>query len=107
MVDRRFMLGRFARAIARTAATEPLTWRLCEASRSVVGADGASITVDNDTPNRVTLCATDRTSAQLENLQDVLGEGPCIDAFRTGLPVSSRLSRETVRWPMFIEGLCG
>ena len=52
---------------------------------------------------RVTVCATDRPSAMLDNLQDVLQEGPCWDAFLCGLPIQTRLGREAVsRWPQFI-----
>ena len=47
--------------------------------------------------------ATDRVSAQIEELQVSLGEGPCIDAWSSRLPVIepdlSRTSPE--RWPMF------
>ena len=39
----------------------------------------------------------------LENLQDVLGEGPCRDAFDLGEPVETALDLSaTGRWPQFI-----
>ena len=39
----------------------------------------------------------------LENLQDVLGEGPCRDAFDLGEPVETSLDQSaTGRWPHFI-----
>jgi hypothetical protein len=38
-----------------------------------------------------------------ENLQDVLGEGPCRDAFTLQLPVSTGMDRWAAsRWPQFI-----
>ena len=65
--------------------------------------DGASITMDNSAPNRVILCATDMRSDMLENLQDVLGEGPCRDAFDFGEPMQTGLDRDAAsRWPQFI-----
>lgn len=33
------------------------------------------------------VCATDEGSARIEELQFTLGEGPCVDAVRTGAPV--------------------
>ena len=39
----------------------------------------------------------------LENLQDVLGEGPCRDAFDFGEPMQTGLDRHAAsRWPQFI-----
>jgi hypothetical protein len=68
-----------------------------------MGVDGASITMDNSAPNRVILCATDMRSDMLENLQDVLGEGPCRDAFDLGQPMQTGLDRHAAsRWPQFV-----
>jgi hypothetical protein len=79
------------------------TERICAATRDMVGADGASVTIDNTVQHRVTLCATDERSSELDNLQDVLGEGPCRDAFSSQLPVSTGVDRWAVsRWPAFI-----
>jgi hypothetical protein len=79
------------------------TERICAATRDIVGADGASVTIDNTAQHRVTLCATDERSSELDNLQDVLGEGPCRDAFSSQLPVSTGVDRWAVsRWPAFI-----
>lgn len=59
--------------------------------------------MDNSNAYRVTLCATDRRSDMLENLQDVLGEGPCLDAFDLGRPVQTGVDRTAaLRWPQFI-----
>lgn len=103
MTDRATLLSRLAQAVARESAEHPLTWRVCHAAREVMGVDGASITMDNSAPNRVLLCATDRRSDLLENLQDVLGEGPCRDAFDLGQPVQTGFDRYAAsRWPQFI-----
>nr|WP_238334843.1 ANTAR domain-containing protein [Kribbella amoyensis] len=54
------------------------------------------------TVNRLTLAATDDLSNRFEDLQDVLGEGPCRDAYRFNQPVVTNL-HDTVsaRWPEF------
>jgi hypothetical protein len=103
VTDRGTLLSRLAQAVARKPAEHPLTWRVCHAAREVADVDGASITMDNSAPNRVTLCATDARADMLENLQDVLGEGPCRDAFDLGQPVQTGLDRFAAsRWPQFI-----
>src|SRR5215471_13732661 len=77
-VDRGAVLGRLARLVAVTDRRKPVVVRLCEAARIQVGARGSSISINSDdSTKRMTLAATDDIAAQLEELQDVLGEGPC------------------------------
>jgi hypothetical protein len=103
VTDRATLLSRLAQAVAREPGEHPLTWRVCHAAREVMGVDGASITMDNSAPNRVILCATDMRSDMLENLQDVLGEGPGRDAFDLGQPMQTGLDRNAAsRWPQFV-----
>jgi ANTAR domain-containing protein/GAF domain-containing protein len=102
MTDRAAILARLARLAADKARERHLAERLCEASRLILNVDGASITVSNDSSNRITLAATNETAARLEDLQDVLGEGPCHDAYRTGTAVRTILDAEAARrWPEF------
>lgn len=97
------LLTRLAVAIASEPVSSPLTLRVCRAARNMLGAEGASITLENSTPNRLTLCATDKPAGLLENLQDVLGEGPCRDAFDFGRPVEAALDQSASgRWPQFV-----
>jgi ANTAR domain len=97
------LLSRLALAVAHEPPSQPLALRVCRATRDLLGADGASITIENSTPHRVTLCATDKLSDLLENLQDVLGEGPCRDAFDLDRPVHTGLGRTAAtRWPNFV-----
>ena len=61
------------------------------------------MTVENLTVDRTTWCSSDERAGELENLQDVLGEGPCRDAFASRLPVSTGMGRWAAsRWPEFI-----
>lgn len=97
------LLARLASAVASAPESDSLTWRLVEATRRLLGADGASLTVDNASTNRITLCATDEVAAQLENLHDVLGEGPATSAYLTGERVTVTLAEAADRWPVFAE----
>lgn len=57
-------------------------------------------------PDRITLCATDPVSARAEDAQDVLREGPSLDAYRTASAVSGlSLAEQHHRWPMLSEML--
>lgn len=96
------LLLKFAHAIATTPATHALSERLCLASRNLAGADAAAITVAYAESNRVTLYATDPLAAQLEDLQEVMGEGPGYSAARYGRIEICRLgSPSAERWPLF------
>lgn len=79
----------------------PLTWRVCEAARRILTADGAAITFDYTTDARVTLSATDDIAERLEGLQDVLGEGPSCDAYDLGIEITTSLGTDADRWPSF------
>jgi hypothetical protein len=103
MTNYAWLLTRLAQAITGLGADRPLTWRACHAVRDLLAADGASITLLCSDPSRVTLCTTDTISGMLENLQDVLEEGPCRDAFNSGSPVEALINdHAAARWPQFI-----
>jgi hypothetical protein len=101
VADCAVLLSRLVRAVADAGDGRALTWRVCHAVSGLLGADGGSITVGNSAVNRVTLCATGRRARLLDNLQDVLGEGPCRDAFDSGRPCEAPL-RGAASWPRFI-----
>jgi hypothetical protein len=103
VVDSASLSGRLESAVARLPRRLPLAERVCEALRELLGGDGASVTINNLSTSRMTWCTTDKRAAELENLQDVLGEGPCRDAFTSELPVSTATDRWAAsRWPQFI-----
>lgn len=103
VVDRAAVLGRLARLVAAADQRQQLAVRLCTASQALVGGRGSSISINSDDiGNRMTLAATDGVAAQLENLQDVLGEGPCRDALRLNEAVVTDLRDAAERmWPEF------
>ncbi len=99
VTDRSALLARLARLSAVGAASRHLADRLCEASRVILGADGAWITVRDGAGQTVPLSTTDQTANSLEDLQDLIGEGPCRTAFRDGAAVATVVRDEPdARW---------
>jgi hypothetical protein len=78
--------------------------RLCVGSVDHLSASGAGVSVVTGSGTREIIFATDQVSAQIEELQVSLGEGPCIDAWSSRLPVIEEdLARTSPdRWPMFV-----
>jgi hypothetical protein len=102
--DRVTVLAQLARVIASAPADEPLPVRLCRAYVEVLGADGGAITLASTTSQRLTLSTSNGVSAQIEDLQDVLGEGPGQDAYTGGHVVVTEVDGLSDRsFPMFSE----
>jgi hypothetical protein len=100
------LLAQLTRVLARTEPMAPISMRLCRAFTEIVSADGASITVGIASPDRIVLCVTDDPAAGVEDAQEVLREGPSLDAYRTGLAVTGlSLEEQRLRWPMLVEML--
>lgn len=102
--------GRLLSQLAATLATLPVdreqTWRLSEAMRRMLSADGVAITVSYLTDNRITLCASDAVAHTLESLQELTGEGPGYEAARTGAMVVAELDGDAdQRWPLLTQTL--
>jgi hypothetical protein len=75
---------------------------LCRAAVRWLGVDGASVMAVSG-PAREPLAASDGVSAQLEELQFMLGEGPGADQFRFGSPLLiPDLESVQERWPGFV-----
>ena len=86
------------------AEPAPRTRALCSVSARVIGTDGAGITLMMGEMSGP-VCASDATSARVEELQYTLGEGPCIDSHRLGAPVfePDLTAAWPSRWPTFGE----
>jgi hypothetical protein len=70
------------------AGSNPLdTDHLCGVCAEVTGMTGAGIMVLSDDVAQVSICTSDPVSARIEDLQHLLGEGPCIDACHEDRPV--------------------
>lgn len=95
------VLTQFTRLVQPDAVVTPLSPQLlCQASVTIAGATGGAVIVDYANPTRMTLFATDHRAHRLEDLQEVLGEGPGWEAYRTSEATSADLGA-TTRWPLF------
>lgn len=65
---------------------------------------GLAISVFDQDKNPSLIHATDTVSAQLEQMQFDLGEGPSFDAISSAAMVSVPYFAQTNRWPAFIRG---
>ena len=104
MSNRSIVLARLASALASSPPDQPFPVRLCRACVDILGADGGAITLSSTRPERLTVSTSNGTSARIEDLQDVLGEGPGQDAFRNGRTVVTQVDGASGGpFPMFTE----
>ncbi|MGC5166080.1 ANTAR domain-containing protein [Luteimicrobium sp. DT211] len=101
--NRSAVLAQLAHAVA-AAADVPLPVRLTRACVDILGADGAAITLASTSPERLTVTTSDGISARIEDLQDVLGEGPGQVAFVEGRTVVTQIDGDRGgAFPLFME----
>lgn len=84
-------------------ATDALPAVLARACVQVLPVAGAGISSTNQL--RVPLGASDSTVVRAERLQTTLGEGPCLTATSTSMPVRATASMMASRWPVFHQEL--
>ena len=82
--------------------------RLCAAAVRSLPAWGAGVSLMSEDGVRVVAAASDAASGRVDELQFTLGEGPCIDAFRSRRPVlePDMLAGGSVRWPAYGQAAC-
>ena len=87
--------------------------RLCNAAVEVLSALGAGVSVMAEDGARGVAAASDPASERIEEIQFILGEGPCIDAFASRRPVlvPDLTDGAAYRWPAYTpaahdEGVC-
>ena len=95
---------RLARILGMLAAGGPSasTTGLCSLAATVVGVTGAGVMVEG-ADHRAPLCSSGAAAAAILDLCFTLGEGPGLDAHRSGAPVAEpdlAVPRRT-RWPSF------
>jgi hypothetical protein len=80
-----------------------LLQRICSAAVEALSASGAGISVMTTDGTRGVCATSDPVSERVEELQFVLGEGPCIDAFTARRPIlAADLSDDGgLRWPVY------
>jgi len=81
--------------------------RLCERAVTSVPVSRAGLSVVAEKNQFSLLAAADQASERLEELQFVLGEGPCIDAAAARRPVLiADLARDgRARWPVYADAM--
>lgn len=73
--------------------------RLCNVCRDVTATSGVGIMLRYGNVTRGSLGMTDAVSSLIEELQFMLGEGPCIDAYDLEVPIAEPdLTDATSRW---------
>jgi hypothetical protein len=106
LAERGQLLSSLAATLATLPAHRAQTWRLGEAMRQLLHADGVAITVEYLTDSRTTICASDEVADALESLQEITGEGPGYEAARTDAIVVAELDgRDDPRWPMLVHAV--
>lgn len=82
-----------------------LDWlqRLCRVAARTLPATGAGVSLMDSQGSQSLAAASDDASELIEELQFVLGEGPCMDAYRSRrLVLAPDLGQEAnVRWPTY------
>jgi hypothetical protein len=77
---------------------------LCDLAAGSLPVNGVGLSLTGGRGRHSRLAATDEISGQIEDLQVLLGQGPCVDAVTAGAPVLvADMTRATVRarWPVF------
>jgi hypothetical protein len=76
---------------------------VCRACVEWLPMTGASITMMTVAEVQEPVCATDAVSARIDELQFGLGDGPCVESFRTGraVLVPDIADPSENRWPVF------
>jgi hypothetical protein len=94
-----------------TITGTPRTWasRLVSECRASTQVSGVGLAVMNAGGNGGVLAATDGAAQRMEDLQFTLGEGPCMEASRSGRPVLVPDLRQvtSTRWPAYTAGAAG
>lgn len=98
------LIGRLATVLTGLRDIESLPRRLCEAARQMLSADGAAIVLTTPAGSRVQVCASDELSSQLVDIQDVVDQGPSIEAIVSGdVQIASFADQREDKWSLMYE----
>lgn len=83
----------------------PLVQRVCEVSAALLGVSGAGMCLVGGRAQEIVVHGTTPLAEELEDLQVTLGQGPCMQAVRTGSPtlVPRLVGHRTSSWPVYAE----
>lgn len=91
-MDASELLGLLARALAGIDPTIPMPDRLCRACVEILGAQSGALTVSSP-DEHLTISSKDGLSGQIDDLEDVVGEGPGRVAFTENRTVTVEIDR--------------
>lgn len=97
--------GQLAAAMAGAGRGRAAADRLCAACVELLDVDGAALSIMYDGVVSRSFAASSPLSRELDELQFVLGEGPCTEAIRTSAPALKADLNDSgdVRWPGFTD----
>lgn len=99
LTQRDELLPELALILGRDDPADEAFWQAC---LKLLDVDGASIALGHDSPPKLTIAATDPRARSLEQLDDILQEGPAQHAFRSGQGVSAAVGvGGSTPWPLF------
>jgi hypothetical protein len=98
---------RAAVAVAMIADSDEAAAAVCRVCTAALPVQGAAFTAMASDQARELLYASDLVIEQVQSLQFSLGEGPALDAFRTGRPtcIPDLAVVEVARWPILTRAL--
>ena len=105
------VLAELSTLLLDDSGTETLLQRVVDAAiRTIVGCDAASVSLMSDGATR-TAVFTEPAALAVDQAQYDLGDGPCLEAYRTGTITQVDLGEAVRRWPRLTEaatasGLC-
>jgi GAF domain-containing protein len=82
------VLRRFAATMSQSYEVSDVLYQLGDSAVTILGADGAGISLASAGDRLEFVTATDQSLIELETVQEARQEGPCVLAFRTGEPVT-------------------
>lgn len=97
------ILAELALNIARESPEQSLALRLCRASVKMLGADGGAVALTPTAMQRFTVSTTSATAARIDELEEVLGDGPTQQAYLTNGLVILRVDRDGEGLPTFAQ----
>jgi ANTAR domain len=82
--------------------------RLCHACVDLFDVDGAAVSLMLEGSSQGTFGSSDGLSRQLDEFQFTYGEGPCMDALRSGPVFAANIADVAeIRWPAFVGSALG
>ena len=77
--------------------------RICELCVGALPVTGAAVTAMTSPDHQYPVWATDEAAARIDELQFRLSEGPCVEAFTSGVPVlvADVAAGVSEKWPVF------